>query len=78
MGPPPFSVWLSRDGQPRTVGMTLVGMTRLLLLLVVAASLWAGIALDRAGWTYRKQLWQFQGAATGFVAGFLLGRSRLI
>ncbi|QNI82580.1 putative membrane protein [Synechococcus sp. RS9907] len=60
------------------MGMPHTGMTRLFLLLVVAASLWAGIALDRAGWKYRKQLWQFQGAATGFVAGFLLGRSRLI
>ena len=50
----------------------------LLLLSVVAASIWAGIALDRAGWRYRKQLWQFQGATIGLVAGYLLGRSRLI
>ena len=54
------------------------GMKSLLLLLVVAASIWAGVGLDRAGWKYRKQLWQFQGAATGLVAGYLLGRSRLI
>ena len=54
------------------------GMKSLLLLLVVAASIWAGVGLDRAGWKYRKQLWQFQGAATGLVAGYLLGRSKLI
>ena len=53
-------------------------MKTLLLLLVIAESIWAGIALDRAGWKYRKQLWQFQGAATGLVAGYLLGHSRLI
>ena len=53
-------------------------MKSLLLLLVVAASIWAGVALDRAGWKYRKQLWQLQGAATGLVAGYLLGRSKLI
>ena len=54
------------------------GMKSLLLLLVVAASIWAGVGLDRAVWKDRKQLWQFQGAATGLVAGYLLGRSRLI
>jgi hypothetical protein len=53
-------------------------MKNFFLLLVVAASIWAGIALDRAGWRHRKQLWQFQGAATGFVAGYMLGRSKLI
>ena len=53
-------------------------MKNLLLLLVIATSIWAGIALDRAGWKYRKQLWQFQGAATGLVAGYLMGRSKLI
>ena len=57
---------------------TMRGMKRLLLLLVVAASIWAGIALDRAGWRHRKQLWQLQGAATGIVAGYLLGRFKLI
>ncbi len=53
-------------------------MKRLLLLLVVAASIWAGIALDRAGWRHRKQLWQLQGAVTGMVAGYLLGSFKLI
>ena len=53
-------------------------MKNLILLLVVAASIWAGIALDRAGWRYRKQLWQFQGAAIGLISGYLLGRSKLI
>ena len=47
-------------------------MKKLVLLLVVAASTWAGIALDRAGWKYQKQLWQFQWATTGLVAGYLL------
>ena len=40
------------------------GMKRLILLLGIAASIWAGIALDRAGWRHRKQLWQLQAAAT--------------
>tara|TARA_Y100000991_G_scaffold200369_1_gene172664 strand:+ start:272 stop:523 length:252 start_codon:yes stop_codon:yes gene_type:complete len=53
-------------------------MRKLILLLVVSASIWAGIALNRAGWKYRKQLWQFQGAATGLIAGYLLGSSMLI
>jgi|TARA_Y100001934_G_scaffold264851_1_gene342317 hypothetical protein len=53
-------------------------MKNLLLLLIVAISIWAGVALDRAGWRYRKQLWQFQGAATGLGVGYLLGRSKLI
>ena len=53
-------------------------MKKLLLLVVVAASIWAGIALDRAGWRYRKQLWQFQGATAGLVAGYLLGRFQAV
>lgn len=53
-------------------------MTKSLLMLVVVASVSAGIVLDRAGWRHRKQLWQLQGGAVGLVAGYLLGRSRLI
>ena len=55
------------------------GVKRLFPLLVVAGSIWAGIALDRAGWKYRKQLWQFQQlrGRNGLVAGYLLGRSKL-
>ena len=53
-------------------------MKKLLLLVVVAASIWAEIALDKAGWRYRQQLWQFQGATAGIVTAYLLGRSRLL
>ena len=53
-------------------------MSKALLVLVVVVSVSAGIALDRAGWRHRKQLWQLQGGAIGLVAGYLLGRSRLV
>ena len=53
-------------------------MTKGLLVLVVVVSVSAGIALDRAGWRHRKQLWQLQGGAIGLVAGYVLGRSRLV
>ena len=53
-------------------------MTKALLVLVVVVSVSAGIALDRAGWRHRKQLWQLQGGAIGLVAGYVLGRSRLV
>ena len=53
-------------------------MTKVVFVLVIVASVSAGIALDRAGWRHRKQLWQLQGGAVGLVAGYLLGRSRLL
>ena len=53
-------------------------MTKFVLVLVNVASISVGIALDRAGWRHRKQLWQLQGGAIGLVAGYLLGRSRLV
>ena len=53
-------------------------MSKVVLTLVIIASVSAGIALDKAGWRHRKQLWQLQGGAIGLVAGYLLGRSRLI
>lgn len=53
-------------------------MSKVVLTLVIVASVSAGIALDKAGWRHRKQLWQLQGGAIGLVAGYLLGRSRLI
>ena len=53
-------------------------MTKVVLVLVILASVSTGIALDRAGWRHRKQLWQLQGGAVGLVAGYLLGRSRLL
>ena len=53
-------------------------MTKFVLGLVIVASISVGIALDRAGWRHRKQLWQLQGGAIGLVAGYLLGRSRLV
>ena len=38
-------------------------MKNLLLLLVIAASIWAGIALDRAGWTIpHSSFGNFKGA----------------
>lgn len=55
-----------------------VSMTKFVLVLVIVASISVGIALDRAGWRHRKQLWQLQGGAIGLVAGYLLGRSRLV
>ena len=53
-------------------------MTKVVLVLVIVASVSACIALDWAGWRHRKQLWQLQGCAVGLVAGYLLGRSRLL
>ena len=53
-------------------------MSKVVLTLVIVASVSAGIALDKAGWRHRKQFWQLQGGAIGLVAGYLLGRSRLI
>lgn len=53
-------------------------MSKVVLTLVIVASVSAGIALDKAGWRHRKQLWQLQGGAIGLVAGYLLGRSRLV
>jgi len=53
-------------------------VTKSLLVLVVVASVLAGIALDRAGWRHRKQLWQLQGGAIGLGLGYMLGRSRLL
>ena len=53
-------------------------MAKFVLVLVIVASVSAGIALDRAGWCHRKQFWQLQGGAIGLVAGYLLGRTKLI
>ena len=53
-------------------------MAKFVLVLVIVASVSAGIALDRAAWRHRKQLWQLQGGAIGLVAGYLLGRTKLI
>jgi hypothetical protein len=53
-------------------------MTKFVLVLVIVASISVGIALDRASWRHRKQLWQLQGGAIGLVAGYLLGRSKLV
>jgi len=53
-------------------------MSKVVLTVVIVASVSAGIALDKAGWRHRKQLWQLQGGAIGLVAGYLLGRSRLV
>ena len=53
-------------------------MAKFVLVVVIVASVSAGIALDRAGWGHRKQLWQLQGGAIGLVAGYLLGRTKLI
>ena len=58
--------------------MVVALMTKSLLVLVVVASVLAGIALDRAGWRHRKQLWQLQGGAIGLGVGYMLGRSRLL
>ena len=55
-----------------------VSMTKFVLVLVIVASISVGIALDRASWRHRKQLWQLQGGAIGLVAGYLLGRSKLV
>ena len=53
-------------------------MAKFVLVLVIVASVSAGIAMDRVGWRHRKQLWQLQGGAIGLVAGYLLGRTKLI
>ncbi len=48
------------------------------LKVAVSAMLFDAIFAVGAGWKYGKQLWQFQGAATGLLTGYLLGRSRLL
>ena len=53
-------------------------MVKIILGLLVVGSVAAGVALDQAGWRHRKQLWQLQGGAIGLVAGFVLGRSKLV
>ena len=53
-------------------------MVKIILVLIVVGSVAAGVALDQAGWRHRKQLWQLQGGAVGLVAGFVLGRSKLV
>jgi hypothetical protein len=42
------------------------------LSLVIA--IFVGQQLGGIPWRYRKQIWQLQGLAIGFVAGFILGR----
>ena len=53
-------------------------MAQLVLVLVIVASVSAGIAFDRAGWRHREQFWHLQGGSIALVAGSLLGRKKLI
>ncbi|MEO1004157.1 MAG: hypothetical protein AAFX65_13735 [Cyanobacteria bacterium J06638_7] len=48
------------------------------LVLLVVASVAAGIAIDRTGRQYRRHLWQLQGAAMGVVVGYIIGRTKSI